>query len=102
MAKITDSYTLQITVIQHGNAQVVTDSVVCPNEVEADTPFDISYDVRNDGEDDTLNGKISEGLVLVPGSDWEDAFAADEIKTKTFTHPGISVATGLIIEVGHV
>ena len=102
MAKITDSYTLQITVIQHGNAQIVTDSVVFPQEVEANTPFDISYDVRNDGADDTLMGHILEGLLQVPDSNWEETFDAAEVKTKTFTHPGISGDTGFTVEVGHI
>jgi len=102
MAKITDSYTLQITVIQHGNAQIVTDSVVFPSEVEANEPFDISYDVRNDGAADTLMGHILEGMIQVPDSNWEELFTEDEIKTKTITHPGISGDTSFTIEVGHV
>ena len=101
MAKITDSYTLQITIIQHGNAQIVTDSVVFPSEVEANTPFDISYDVRNDGAEDTLMGHIlADGIQI--GIDWEETFTEGEIKTRTFTHPGISADTGFTIEVGHV
>jgi len=102
MAKITDSYTLQITVIQHGNAQIVIDSVVFPSEVEANTPFDISYDVRNDGAEDTLMGHILEGVLQVPGSAWEEAFTEGEIKTKSFVHSGISADASFTIEVGHV
>lgn len=101
MATVTDSYTLNITVIQHGNAKIVPDPVF-PSEVEANTPFDISYDVRNDGADDTLNGHILEGAIEIPGSSWEELFTADEVKTKTFTHPGISADTSFTIEVGHV
>lgn len=102
MGVITDSYTMNIQIIQHGLAKIVAGSVVYPASVELNTPFTISYQVRNDGAVDTLYGRLLVGVTELANSAWTQAnVATGAIISKTYNHPGITVATAIILEVGH-
>lgn len=102
MSIMTDSYTMNIQIIQHGLAKIVTGSVIFPASVEANTPFVISYQVRNDGALDNIYGKLRVGTTEIAGSAWaQDNVPEGTVISKSFDHPGISVPTSLIIEVGH-
>lgn len=100
MATITDSYTMNITIIQHGFGTIVL-PVTYPTNVEANTPFDITYTVKNTGTiSDTIFGHLKVAGVEVTGSYWTQVIAANGTVTKTFTHPGINAATTFVLEVG--
>jgi len=101
MSVITDSFTMNIQIIQHGLAKIVTGSVVFPASVEASTPFVISYQVRNDGAVDNIYGKLRIGTNEISGSSWAQDIAAGAVVSKSVTHPGISVPTTIILECGH-
>lgn len=102
MSVMTDSYELQIQIIQHGLAKIVIGSVIYPASVEADEPFTIQYQVRNDSVVDTLYGHLLVGITELPNSAWtQENVASGEIISKTYNHPGISVETTITIEVGH-
>lgn len=104
MPTITETHPLSITIIQHGFAHLVDGSLVFPSEVEANTPFDISYSVENTGPiDDELMGRLldsPEGTVI-PGSNWSETVASGATVDKTFTHPGLSAPATLVLEIGH-
>ena len=102
MSVITDSYSMNIQIIQHGLAKIVTGSVIFPATVDANTPFDITYIVKNEGlVTDTLFGRLKTGGNELPGSAWTQEIAADGTTTKTYNHPGINETTTILIEVGH-
>ena len=99
---VTDSHVMTITVIQHGFAQIVL-PVDFPTSVEADTPFDITYTVKNNGNvSDTLYGRLLVEGVELTGSYWSEIVDSEATVTKTFTHPGITDDTEITLEVGHV
>lgn len=102
MSVITDSFSMSITVIQHGIARIVL-PVIFPATVEKDTPFVISYTIKNDGPvTDTLYGHLLVGINEIPGSAWtEPNVIPDATFTKTFNHPGIATNTTIILECGH-
>ena len=93
---------MNITIIQHGIAAIVQ-PVLYPASVEANTQFDITYTVINAGAaTDMLNGHLLVGGAELPGSAWtQDNVPVNGTVTKTFNHPGITVATAIVIEVGH-
>lgn len=97
---VTDSYTLNIQIIQHGIAKIL--NAEAPSKVESGEPFDISYDCKNNSAtNDTLWGHIKDPAGIINGSEWEEAVAAGATVSKTFNHSGIIVPTEFIIEVGH-
>jgi hypothetical protein len=99
---ITDTFTMSITIIQHGNAHIVL-PVTYPTSVEANTAFNITYTIQNNGTiSDLLYAELKVGGSVVPGSHWEQTIAANGTVTKTFAHPGISVATTFVLEAGRV
>lgn len=100
MPTITDAFSMPITITQHGLAEIVAGSVVYPASVEPSTPFTISYQVKNSGVTDTLWGHLIVGTTEISGSAWSQSVAANTIITKTFTHPGITAATTIILQVG--
>lgn len=100
MGIITDSYTMNIQIIQHGLAKIVL-PVTYPTSVEMNTPFDITYTTRNDGVEDTLYGHLIVGTTELSGSAWTQSIVANGTVTKKYTHPGINAATTIKIEVGH-
>lgn len=100
--EITDSYTMNIEVIQHGFATIIL-PVTFPESVEMDTPFNITYTVKNTGAaNDTLFGHLKVGNDVVPDSYWSENVAPDGTVTKTFTHPGINISTTFVLEVGRI
>jgi hypothetical protein len=103
MGVVTDSYTMNIQIIQHGLAKIVAGSVVYPAApVEINTPFTISYQVRNDGAIDTLYGHLLVGITELANSAWTQAnVPAGTVISKTYNHPGITASTTIILEVGH-
>lgn len=101
MGVVTDTYIMNIQIIQHGLAKVVAGSVVCPTTVEPNAPFVIQYQVRNDGSIDTLWGHLLVGSTEIIGSAWtQPNISTSAIVPVTFNHPGISSATSISIEVG--
>jgi len=101
MSVITDSYTMTINIIQHGVAHIVL-PVTYPTSVEASTPFAITYTIQNTGTvSDTLYGHLLVGGTELTGSAWSQVVAANATVTKTFTHPGITATTAILLEVGH-
>jgi len=100
---VTDTYALTIDIIAHGFADIVDGSVVFPAAVEANTPFDILYDVKNTGTvQDMLYGHLLDADDNeIVGSDWTLVVDPDDTITRSFTHPGISGSTTFKIEVGH-
>lgn len=101
MGTVTDSFTMNIQIIQHGLAKIY--NPVAPKQVEKDTPFDITYDCKNEGlAEDTLCGSIkNEDGSIIPGSEWQEVIAIDATVSKSFTHPGITKNVTLTLEVGH-
>jgi len=98
---VTDSYTMNIQIIQHGIAAVQL-PVTYPTSVEASTPFVISYTVKNTGTvSDTLYGHLLVGGTELTGSAWTATVAPAATVTKTFNHPGIAAITAILLEVGH-
>lgn len=101
MSVITDSYTMNIQIIQHGIAHIVL-PVTYPTVVESNTPFDITYTTKNDGAvSDTLFGHLVSGGSELENSAWTQVVAAAGVVVKTYHHPGITVETSITIEVGH-
>lgn len=98
---VTDSYEMRIQIVQHGCAGIVR-PVTHPDSVEANTPFDIIYTTQNNGSvGDFLFGRLVSGGNELLGSAWEQSVPPNGTVEKTYHHPGISVETEIIIEVGH-
>lgn len=99
---ITDTYTMTIAINQYAIAQIVL-PVTYPASVDENTPFDITYTIKNIG---TITGDIYAVLKVdgtqVPGSYWTQSVAPNGTVTKTFTHPGIAVATTFMLEAGRL
>jgi predicted phosphohydrolase len=100
MSKVTDTYTMSIQVIQHGNAKIVL-PITFPPSVEANTAFNITYTTKNEGVSDTLYGHLLQGGSELPSSSWSQVIAPSGTLTKTYNHSGIAVNTSITIEVGH-
>lgn len=99
---ITDTYSMSITIIQHGHATIVL-PVVYPTSVEPNTGFSITYTIKNTGTvSDTLYGVLKVGGTEVAGSAWTQVLAPNATVTKTFAHQGINVATTFVLETGRV
>jgi hypothetical protein len=102
MSVITDSYTLNIQIIEHGIAHLVL-PITFPARVEKDEPFDITYITKNEGAVvDDLNGHLLVNGAELPDSAWiETNVPVNNTVEKTYHHPGINVSTVIVIEVGH-
>jgi len=99
---IQDTHQFTISIIIHADLSIT--NVVAPTSVESGTPFDITYDVVNNGSTDTCFGHIidnSDSSTIV-GSRWEDSIDAGETKSVIFTHPGITEDLTSTIEVGYI
>ena len=93
---------MEISTIPHGIATIQL-PVTYPTSVEANTPFDITYTVKNTGNTtDILYGRLLVAGTELPGSNWSESVAVDATVTKTFTHPGITESTTITLEVGRV
>ena len=89
MSTATDTYEFVITIIEHGNAEIL--NVVVPTTpIYTNTPFEIKYDVKNtSGSPDVLYGKIlDEDGETITGTYWEETITPGESITKTYSHPG--------------
>ena len=97
---VTDTETFTVQVIQHGFATILNPNI--PTMVEANTPFDIIYECRNDGAvADTLYGLLYQNDVAITDSEWSEAIQPNETKQKTYHHQGITASITIKIEVGH-
>jgi len=98
---LTDSATVTITVVEHGNVSVtVTDF---PTQVFVDEPFDILYDVTNNGGADDAYGQAMLEGTPIAGSRWDELIAGGATVSKSATV--VLTVTGpndIIIEVGYV
>jgi len=102
MGVLTDSYTMNIQIIQHGVAKFVSGSIVYPATVDINTPFTIQYQVQNTGAvADTLYGRILAGTTECTNSAWTQTVQPNSIVSKTYNHPGISSNTTFTLETGH-
>lgn len=102
MPTITDTYTITIQITPHGVADVIQ-PVTAPATVDPNTAFDLAYTVKNIGTvTDQIYGHLTIGGVEVTGSYWSQNIAPNTTVTKTFTFPGITVQTTIVIEVGHI
>lgn len=81
-------------------------NVSYPTAVEPNIEIIIDYDIENVGGEDTLWGELYEtipgGPVAVPGTYWEETFAAGEIKSKTMIISGITEPFIGELRVGHI
>ena len=102
MSTITDSFVMQIQIIQHGICTIQL-PVIHPDAVEINTPFQIQYTVKNTGPvSDTLWGHLTVGGNQLAGSYWSEVIPVNGTATKTYDHPGISEAVTITLEVGHI
>ena len=102
MSTITDSYQFTVPVTQHGIA-TIQQPVVYPSTVEKNTPFDISYTIKNTGAvSDNLYGHLLVSGLEVTGSYWTQNVAVNATVTKTYTCSGIAANTTFILECGHL
>ena len=93
---ITDTKTLTITVIEHGDIQIT--NVTAPPAVEMGEPFDITYTIVNNGNTDTCYGIIQ----AFGDSRWDETIDAGATKTKSYTvATGIDDTLNTTIEVGY-
>jgi len=99
---ITDSYNLEITIIEHADVQIL--NVIAPDSVEANEDFEITYEIRNDGESDGCFGRIIDTVTdsEIANSRWDEDIMTNETRTKIVTIPGSDVVLNLRIEVGYV
>ena len=97
---ITDTHTLTISVIQHANLQI--QNVQAPTSVEIGDPFNVSYEVINNGATDTCWGHILDGTTELTGSRWEDTISSGAIKSVTYSFTnGITEDKTITIETGY-
>ena len=82
---------------------IITD-IQYPSEVDVNTPFDIIYEVYNDGSTGMLYGKIYDMNTnsVIPGSDWTADVSCGKHISKVYQFNGITQPLYLKIEVGHV
>jgi len=99
---VTDQKEFSISIIQHGNAEILNFSA--PTEVESGEEFVIEYDVINNGITDTLYGEIVlDDQSILEGSIWEEVVPADETVHKSVTVPGITAPmVDNVLTVGHM
>ena len=96
---ITDSQTITIGIIQHANC--VIENLVYPANVESGETFNITYDVKNNGADDTCYGKLYNAAGNI--DTWQETINAGSTVSKTVTFPsGITDAFSGTLEVGYI
>jgi hypothetical protein len=105
MKIVTESEQLSVSIIQHGNADIL--SVQAPSDVEANTPFDITYNVKNIGTvDDMIFGRVKDTVTgdIITGTEWSEVINAMSAVSKTATIPGYTPPgpIQLTIEVGYI
>jgi len=98
---VTDTYELHIGLVQHGNAQI--SNVVAPEEVEIGEPFNIEYDVTNEGPTDTIYGHVmrTDNQQVFEGTDWEESIPSGQVVNKVAQMPPISEPLDVTIVVGY-
>lgn len=99
---ITDTYVMEITVIEHANVQLL--SVDAPECVEYNEPFNITYNLQNNGEADICFGQLvdADTGALISNSRWEMEIPSGNTVNKVVTVPGITTAVNLRLEVGYM
>ena len=99
---ITDTYNLEITIIEHANLQIK--NVVCPDSIEANEDFVISYDIENLGATDDCYGRVidTNSNAEIVNSRWDEEIGDGLTVSKMTTIPGSDVVIQLTIEVGYV
>jgi len=104
MAEImTDSHQFTVTVIQHANLEITNTNI--PTNVESGTPFNIEYEVTNNGATDNCYGHIFNATTetIVPGSEWTESIDAGAVVQKSFEiSGGITEQLDGIVVVGYV
>lgn len=97
---MTDIETVTVTVIAHGNLDVTITNA--PSQVHVGDPFDIEYDVTNNGGDDTCYGEANVDDVQQSGTRWDESIVAGATVSKTATVT-LTVAGSIevVIEVGY-
>jgi len=97
---ITDSATATITVIAHGNLAVEITSA--PTQVHVGDPFNIVYDVTNNGGDDDCYGEANVDGVQQSGTRWDEGIVAGATVSKTATVTLTETGSvEVVIEVGY-
>jgi hypothetical protein len=98
---ITDSVSVSIVVIHPGNADIY--EVTAPTAVEENTPFTVSYKVKNLGDRDDIWGQIKDSNtgMIIAGTRWDVVMNKDEIKEISATIPGITTNINLLVEAGY-
>lgn len=92
------SFSISI-IVPEGKARI--EDVSIPTQVFANTPFDISYKVYNDGGGDTMSGYITINTQTVVGSEWQKVIPTNDYTTITTTVEGISEESSIRITAGH-
>ena len=98
---ITDSYSFEVRIIQHGD--VVIENLVSPTEVESGANFNISYDAKNTGSEDTCFGRVmdTDTNSEIVDSYWSEVLGSGTTKNYSVTIPGKDSMHHLTIEVGY-
>jgi hypothetical protein len=98
---ITDQFDLTVGVIQHAAGQIL--NVSFPSQVEANTPFSISYDCKNNGATDNMFGQILDidTSTVIPGSRWDQSVAGGASIDIASPVSGITVPLHAKIQVGY-
>lgn len=86
---------------KHGIAKIIL-PVIYPLTVEPNTPFDVTYTVKNVGNvKDTIYGYLTVNGIQLKGSRWSVTLPVNGKVTKRYRHPGISKPTTIIIHAGY-
>jgi hypothetical protein len=80
---VTDTETVTITVIAHGNLDVTITNY--PAQVFVGQAFDVIYDVINNGGDDSAYGRALVDDVEEAGTRWDETITSGQTVTKTAT-----------------
>jgi len=104
MTKIsTDTHEFTISIIIHGDLEIL--NPVYPTAVESGEEFNIEYDVKNNGNNDTCYGEIVDlgTSNIMTGSDWQTTINAGSTIHRTYTvSGGITTDLSAKIDVGYV
>jgi len=100
MADITtDTHTLMVTIVAHGNVSV--GNVVAPPQVFTGDAFVITYDAVNNGGTDACYGKLIDNADSSIIDEWEETIESTMTKSVTINHAGITANLDATIEVGY-
>jgi len=98
---ITDTKTITIQVITHGNVSI--EGLEYPTLVESGEDFGISYTAINNGGKDSCWGHIKMGATIVSLSRWDAVLDKNGTTTsEVLIDGGITSDATFIIEVGYI